>query len=307
MIGIVILNYRNWNDTLRCIQSIEKNPPEEAYRIILVDNASPNAPDYDLQQVIQQYQLIYIPNAENRGYNGGNNVGIAKALKLKCDAILITNNDVCFRAGCIQELYRYVSRHPDVGIVGPKILDAKGRVQKSNLCRKTGLKEKYLVRTRLNAVFRKAHHTYFGFDRDYNTTFTVYAVLGCCFLMTAVCANKIMPLDEHPFLYEEELILGIQMEREGLRTVYDAAAVVEHLHGGSTQYVKAFSFAHNVRSEIYYCKQYLHVAKVQVLPLYWYRVGLYLLRCVKYEDFRKQWKWFRKMTREEIKENFRKR
>ena len=45
MIGIVILNYRNWNDTLRCIKSIAENPPEEKYNIILVDNASPNEPD----------------------------------------------------------------------------------------------------------------------------------------------------------------------------------------------------------------------------------------------------------------------
>ncbi len=105
MIGIVILNYRNWDDTLRCVRSIWKNPPKESFQIILVDNASPNMPEYDLDAMVQQYQILYIKNKENKGYNAGNNVGIAKALELKCDAVLISNNDVCFERGCIQELY----------------------------------------------------------------------------------------------------------------------------------------------------------------------------------------------------------
>ena len=267
MIGIVILNYRNWEDTLRCIRSIAQNPPTEPYNIILVDNASPNEPEYDLEEMIQQYRVTYIANKENRGYNGGNNIGIHAALEKECDAILISNNDVCFRLGSIQKLWEYTKKHPEVGIVGPKILDAEGKVQKSNLCRKTGMKEKYLVRTRLNAIFRKAYRTYFGLDRNYDTIFDVHAVLGCCFLMTAECAKKVTPLDEHPFLYEEELILGICMERAGYRTVYDPEAVIEHLHGGSTKHVKAFAFAHNVRSEIYYCRKYLNASKAQIYPL----------------------------------------
>lgn len=190
MIGIVILNYRNWEDTLRCIRSIAQNPPTEPYNIILVDNASPNEPEYDLEEMIQQYRVTYIANKENRGYNGGNNIGIHAALEKECDAILISNNDVCFRLGSIQKLWEYTKKHPEVGIVGPKILDAEGKVQKSNLCRKTGMKEKYLVRTRLNAIFRKAYRTYFGLDRNYDTIFDVHAVLGCCFLMTAECAKK---------------------------------------------------------------------------------------------------------------------
>lgn len=300
MIGIVILNYRNWNDTLRCVESITKNPPKEAYRIIVVDNASPNKPDYNIEEFVKKYKLTYIVNEKNCGYNGGNNVGIEKALAMNCDAILISNNDVCFFPESIQILWEYTKEHPQVGIVGPKILDKNGEIQKSNLCRRTSMKEKYLVRTRLNAIFRKAYRTYFGFDRNYNEIFEVHSVLGCCFLMTKECAKAVTPLDDHPFLYEEELILGIKMEEAGYRTIYNPQAVIEHLHGGSTRLVKAFSFAHNVKSEIYYCKKYLNASNVTVYPLYWYRVALYLIRCLKHEDFRKNWKWFRKMTKEEL-------
>lgn len=300
-LGIVILNYNNWEDTVRCVESIWKNPPQVSYQILLVDNASTVPMSGKMEKIVSCKQILLIKNKENRGYNGGNNVGIKKALELGCQGILLTNNDVCFTQGSIQELWEYARNHPDVGIVGPKIVDGEGKVQRSNLCRRTGMKEKYLVRTRLNAVFRKSHHTYFGFDRDYDSTFPVYAVLGCCLLLTRKCAKAVAPFDEYPFLYEEELILGIQMEEQGFQTVYHGKAVIEHLHGGSTRRVKAFSYAHNIRSEIYYCRKYLKMGKWQILPLYWYRVALYLVRCLGYSDFRRFWKKFVALTGEELR------
>lgn len=301
VIGIVILNYENWQDTYRCIKSISSNPPQDSFQIILVDNASARPPEYDLDGFLKSYQVVFIKNKKNLGYNAGNNVGIKRAQELGCRYILISNNDVIFRKNSIQLLCDYLKRNPNVGIVGPKIIDKAGDVQKSNLCRKTGMKEKYLVRTRANALFRKEYQSYFGLDRDYDEEFQVYAVLGCCFMMSRNCADAVTPLDEYPFLYEEELILGIRMEQNNFTTMYYPMAVIEHVHGGSTKTVKAFSFAHNVRSEIYYCRKYLSAGKFAIYPLYWYRVCLYLLRCIKYADFRKGWKFFRKLTKEELR------
>lgn len=301
MIGIVVLNYKNWRDTRRCIESISRNPPEDAYTVILVDNASGNAPDFDLQSFLKANRAIFIQNKRNLGYNAGNNAGIAKALEMGCSHILVANNDVCFYPHSIQEMKDCLDRYPKAGIVGPKILDRHGQVQKSHLCRKTGMKEKYLVRTRLNVIFRNSRRTYFGYDRDYDKSFLVYAVLGCCFMMSGSCAGKVTPFDEYPFLYEEELILGIQMEEQGFATIYDPKAVIMHLHGRSTRRKRAFAFAQNVRSEIYYCRVYLRAQVWQIYTLYVYRVLLYLVRCAKYKDFRKNWRWFLKMTKAELK------
>ncbi len=300
-LGIVILNYNNWEDTARCLESIWANPPQAAYQVILVDNASTVSETDEVRELISRGEVVLIKNKDNLGYNGGNNVGIKKALELGCQGILLTNNDVCFTPHCMQELWEYSKAHPDVGIVGPKILDRNGQVQRNNLCRKTGVKEKYLVRTRLHAIFRRSYRTYFGFDRDYDGTFSVYAVLGCCLLLSRACAEAVTPFDEYPFLYEEELMLGIRMEERGFRTVYHGAAVIEHLHGGSTRQVRAFSYAHNIRSEIYYCRKYLGMKKWQIRPLYWYRVALYLARCLRYGDFRDFWREFRAMTGEELR------
>ncbi len=300
-IGIVILNYRNWDDTKRCVISIDRNPPEMDYRIFLVDNASDNAPDFDLLSFTEKYRIVLIQNKKNTGYNAGNNTGIAKALQEGCGYILISNNDVRYFPGSIQAMKDCLDMYPEAGIVGPKILDQNGRIQKSHICRRTGMKEKYMVRTRANVIFRKSYRSYFGLDRDYDRPFEIYAAAGCCFMMSRQCAEAAVPFDEHPFLYEEELMLGIRMKRLGYRTRYEPKAVVEHLHGASTRYQKAFAFTHNVRSEIYYCRKYLHAEKWKIYPLYWYRVLLYLARCLWRKDFRQNWRWFLKTAGEEFK------
>ena len=49
---------------------------------LFVDNASPNMPEYDLDAMVQQYQILYIKNKENKGYNAGNNVASQKLWSL---------------------------------------------------------------------------------------------------------------------------------------------------------------------------------------------------------------------------------
>lgn len=249
-----------------------------------------------MQKFVRQYEIVYIQNKKNLGYNAGNNVGIAKALKLGCDDILISNSDVRYYPNAIRRLQNYLKQHPQTGIVGPKITDRCGRVQKSCICRRTGLKEKYLVCTKANLFFRRSYKSYFGLDRDYNRIFRVYAVLGCCFMITRQCAQAVTPFDEYPLLYEEELMLGIRMEQAGYDTVYNPQAVVRHLHGGSTNYEKAAAFIQNVCSEIYYCRCYLQADKRKMFVLYVYRILLYLLRCIRFQDFRKNYRRFLKIT-----------
>jgi len=292
MIGIIILNYINWKDTINCITSIFNSETNEPYHVYVIDNASPKEIEKAISDKLTDQRITLVQNGKNLGYAAGNNVGIKKALEDGCSAILITNNDVRFLKGSIEKLYYYLQKHDNVGIVGPKILDNNGNIQKSNICMHTGLKEKYLVRTRLNAIFRKLHTEYFGLNKDYNKEFIVYAVLGCCFMMSRECALEVTPLDENTFLYEEELILGIHMEEKGYKTVYFPESIIMHLHNQSTNNVRAFSFTCNINSEIYYCKKYLNASILIISPLYIYRVILYLIRCLKYSDFRKNLKYF---------------
>lgn len=276
MIGIVILNYNSWNEVQSCLQSIQE---VMEYRCYIVDNASTEAIPESITQMERDKQIILIRNTVNSGYAAGNNVGIKRALKDGCQFIVVCNSDICFFEGSLYKMWRFLENHKEVGIVGPKIIDRQGKTQKSCMCKKTGIKEKYLIRTKLFKVFRKLNIEYWGLNQDYeNGNFEVYAVLGCCFMITADCARKVTPFDEETFLYEEELILGIKMENNRQKTWYCSESVVLHEHGKSTEKLKAFSFACNVESEIYYCKNYLKMRIWEIFPLYLYRMICYLGR-----------------------------
>lgn len=300
MIGIVILNYRSWDLSLRCIESIAAHPPKETYKIYLVDNASPNEPEYSLDDICQKYSICYLQTGKNLGYNGGNNVGIKRALDDQCDAILYTNNDIVFEDDSIQKMKDGLNASEKIGITCPKIKDANGAVQKRHMMHPLTMTDKYKVTTKLNLIFRKAYREYYGEDLSYDEQFYLFAAQGSCVMISSDCAKEVTPFDEYPFLYEEEQMLGFRMKEAGYRELYLPEAVVRHLHGGSTQHVKAFAFGQNVRSEIYFCKKYLGGSLKNIRPLVRYRCMLYLVRCLKYDDFRKNKKWFFQLIKKEL-------
>ena len=301
MVGIVILNYNSWDDTEKCITSLHKAEPKLRCRIYLVDNCSPKRPTDKFMEFLNEKQVIFIQSGINSGYSAGNNLGIKRALDDGCDSILISNSDVRYEKESVTLLFRYLQTHPDVGIVGPKIIRENGTIQKECMMVKTGIREKYLLRTRLYIFFPRYNKKYWGRNHDYNQeTFRVYAVLGCCFMISRECALKVTPLDEKTFLYEEELILGICMEQAGWKTIYYPKSVIHHLHGKSTQNVKAFSYTCNVCSEIYYCRKYLQMERWKVIPLFCYRSVLYIVKCLNSADFRGYWKQYQIRTKQEL-------
>ena len=121
MIGIVLLNYNNWQLTVDCIKSIQ-NTTQCNYRIYVVDNASKvKALDSEIKYINDNKNVSLIFNSENKGYAAGNNIGMKCAIAEGCDHILISNNDVIFSEGCIDELKNYLDKNDNVAVVGPKV------------------------------------------------------------------------------------------------------------------------------------------------------------------------------------------
>lgn len=286
MIGIIILNYINWGETIKCIQSIFDSKLSSLYHIYVIDNASPKEPCDRVEAILSGSKITFIKNKVNNGYSAGNNIGIKAALNDQCEVILIANSDIIFGFNSIEVMVKYLNENPNVGIVGPKILNPDKSENNSNICIKTGMKEKYLVRTFLSKFHKDLKIKYYGLNKDFSKPTEVYSVSGCCFMMSRKCALNITPFDENTFLFEEELILGIQMEQKGYVTIYYPQSAVIHAQGQSTKNVRAFSFICFVKSEIYYCGKYLDAKVFQILPLYFIRTISYFMRSIKYKDFR---------------------
>lgn len=288
MVGIIILNYMSYNETVNCVTSIRRTTKSN-FKIYIVDNFSPNESYEYLQKKYENSDDINISQTKsNKGYSAGNNFGISKALEDGCEFICISNSDIIFHNDAIDIMSDFLLKNKDVGIVGPKIYDKNGHIQKrSYMLTKTGIKEKIFARTRLRRFnLFNTYIDYFGSEEDYYITHPVYAVHGSCFMMSKNMTNIITPFDENTFLYEEEMIIGIRANNTNMLTYYLDNAEVTHFHARSSKHIGAYSLIHLVNSEIYYCKTYLNKSLISILPLYMIRLLHYLSLCIKDKNYR---------------------
>lgn len=298
MVGIIILNYRTWELSIRCMKSIAESSSECAYHIYLVDNASPNLMPKVCRSYLEEHgdKISFLQASENKGYAAGNNIGIRQALADDCEYILITNNDIVFTSEAISNMLAGF-KNSKVGIVGPKVLNADGNIQVSRCAMKTEMREIFQVFTAAKKIFHRKFSRYYCLDQEIDKPSVVYYVSGCCFMMTKVCAEEVTPLDEGTVLYDEEPILGVHMEEKGFQTLYYPESVVIHQHGATTMQIQPFMYQCICQSEIYYCSHYLHAKKWQLWMLYHYRRSLYRIRSRKDEKLKAYWNEFDKQTK----------
>ena len=126
-IGIVILNYLNWEDTLECINSLRLQSDQD-FEAVIVENGSPNESVSRIRDYIKNDKNIHLYVVENNlGYANGNNMGILYLKnKYSINRILLTNNDVIF------DDRNYISKLIDIeydgniGAIGTKIIGSDG-------------------------------------------------------------------------------------------------------------------------------------------------------------------------------------
>lgn len=126
--GIVILNYNDYETTLKCLQPILDY--KNIDYIIVVDNCSTND-SYDQLAKHRNDRWVLLRSPSNGGYAKGNNIGINYLLKnYDVDIIGIVNPDIYFSdefAGKIKKLF---TKFPDYGIITGVQHDIYGNISK---------------------------------------------------------------------------------------------------------------------------------------------------------------------------------
>ena len=272
MIGIVILNYNSWADSVNCVKSINDSDIPCKYSIYLVDNKSPIQPSSEEKEYLEKNAHI-IEASENKGYAAGNNVGIKKALKDGCEFILICNSDILFAEKDIRNMVSFFDIQKDVGIVAPSVYDNEGTFHPLYF----GIKTTYsviikniLLKTPFSCFlkeFEKSYIEYFPIKKPLER----FSASGCCFMTSRECMQYLYPLDEGTFLYEEENIIGCRLEKTPYKVYVIPNTHVIHLEGNSTKNVSRFSKKCFVESEQYYMKKYLAVPCVKRIVLRLFR------------------------------------
>lgn len=260
VIGVIILNFNTWSETVTCVESIIKNKNSEVVRIYVVDNCSPQKPSSEQLIYLQSLtEVTVIFHDKNNGYSAGNNVGIRHALEDGCDYFVITNSDVIFVDNSLHEMKAFFDSHKDVGIVGPQIYDENNNFHQIMMLKKLTASGKILnmlLKTPLAFLSRKFERSFIR-KEQLDKPLKVFGVSGCCFMVTRDCMMYLFPLDERTFLYEEEYIIGARLENSQYSVYVIPNTHVIHAQGLSTGRLSQFTYNCLIQSEQLYLKEYL--------------------------------------------------
>jgi GT2 family glycosyltransferase len=109
---------------LDCLASLARHAPSVPWEAIVVDNGSADGSVAAVEAAAPWAQVI--ANDRNRGLAAANNQGLREA---RGEAVVISNPDVLFHKGTVDELLAALDRHPRAAFVVPRVLHPDGTLQ----------------------------------------------------------------------------------------------------------------------------------------------------------------------------------
>ena len=222
-IFIVILQYNNSHDTIKCLNSVkELNYPN--FEVIIIDNASEikhiEAVRFFLKNQTTVNCKLKTANS-NLGYSGGNNVGIKYALEHGADYVLILNNDTTVEKDLLTKLANTSESDPEIGIVGPAIDEGN-----KSVC---GGKVEWL-KPELQHLKREENMP----DSRFQIPDSMIYVPGAAMLIKREVIEKICLLDERYFLYFEDVDYCLRAQRAGYKLSISPEILLGHTPSSTT-------------------------------------------------------------------------
>jgi len=233
-VSVIIISYNVRSYLAHAIDAILKSDYEEL-EIIVVDNNSYDGTCEYLKENYDHVSSIHvISNSENVGFGRAVNQAGKVATG---EYYLILNPDTIIEEGTISVLVNYLYKNKNVGMVGPKILNADGTLQ--------------LACKRSFPTIKVALPKILGLDRifpnskwagKYNLTYldpgknaSVDAISGSCMLTSAETFNRLSGFDEQFFMFGEDLDLCARIWESGQEVHYVPETKIVHYKGESVK------------------------------------------------------------------------
>lgn len=227
---IIIVNYNVKYFLEQALHSLRKSTREISTQFIVIDNASDDGSVEFLRENFPWVDVI--ANRENLGFSKANNQGLIRA---EGGYILVVNPDTVVGEDTIKILLDFMDVHPDVGAIGPKLIDRGGKFELNSrrgfptpfaaFCKISGLAQIF-PRSRL---FARYNLTYL----DPDTSSEVDALTGAFILIRREVYQQVGGFDEDFFMYGEDLDWCYRIKNAGWKIYYLPDARVIHYGGES--------------------------------------------------------------------------
>ncbi len=231
---VIVINYRRPELTLGCLESLVPELQGHADRCaIVVDNGSGDDSADRIEAAILERgwspSVRLIRSPINGGFSHGNNVGFNA---VNAETYLLLNSDARTRPGSIDGLLEAMERHPEAGLIGPRLEDPDGTAQISCFRYRTPITEMLQAAATgpLSRLFRRCEVAMGVFDSEVEAQWVSFA----CVLIRRDVIDRIGPMDEAYFMYFEDIDYARRARDAGWRIVHDPAPHVVHLRGGTS-------------------------------------------------------------------------
>jgi GT2 family glycosyltransferase len=216
--------------------------------VIVVDNASSRNCDI----ICERYpEVKFIKSSRNLGFAGGNNLAIKQATG---DYILLLNNDTVVTPGFIEPMLESFERHPNAGIVSPKIVF----YYSDNLVQYAGTSEisKLTLRGSTIGYMQKNDGS---FDYEAKT----HLSHGACMMIPKAVIDKVGLMDESYFMYYEEYDYCERVKKAGYTIYYNGHSSILHKQSVTTGKQSPLKAYYMSRNRIYFSrKNYSGISKL---------------------------------------------
>lgn len=232
-VTVVVPNWNGRKDLPSCLDSLLSQTLKP--RIVVVENGSV---DGSLEVLYNKYPSVeVIVHKKNKGFAGGVNAGIRKAVSDGDDFVALFNNDAVADNRWLELLVKGLDSNPKAGIATCKFMDSKGKRLDS-----TG--DMYTIwglaypRGRGEPVSDK-----------YDKSTDIFAASGGASLYRITMLNEIGLFDEDFFAYYEDVDLSFRAQLYGWKVVYVPDAVAYHKLGATSSKIKGFTTYHALKNQ----------------------------------------------------------
>lgn len=243
-VGVVVVSYNTAELLRACLASLEGCALP--LRVVVVDNASGDGSAAAARAAFPAAEVIGLER--NLGYAGGTNVGLA-ALGFAASAggvgpgerpdyVLILNPDTVVRPGAVEALAAFMAAHPRVGLVGPRLLNPDGTLQRAAFRFPTlgmALLDLFppgeVLPGRLYDSWWQGRYPQEGGEAP----FPIDHPLGAVMLIRRAALEQVGGMDEGYFMYSEEVDWCWRIRAAGWAIWQVPAARVAHVGGAATR------------------------------------------------------------------------
>ena len=190
--------------------------------IIVVDNASTDGTG---QLVNKSFpEILYLKNAENRGFAAAANQGSALATG---DFLLFLNSDTRLLPGEVEKVLSFMKDDATIGIAGPQLVYEDMRLQRS-IASVPSLPLEVVPFFVLKLMFPVK---YGKVRKDSSASREVESIIGAAMFVRAHVMRSLGGFDERFFFFLEETDFCVRAKQSGYKVFFSPSAKVIHLQG----------------------------------------------------------------------------